>query len=72
MNTIGPARCRTWTRRTPKSVWMKKAATAIEVLRNAVTWFAARGLNVERALSDNVPAASPPPATEHARSSASV
>ncbi|MEV4624657.1 IS481 family transposase [Asanoa sp. NPDC049573] len=29
------------------------AATAIDVLRNAVTWFAARGVTVERVLSDN-------------------
>jgi transposase InsO family protein len=29
------------------------AATAISVLRNAVTWFAARGVTVERVLSDN-------------------
>lgn len=31
----------------------EKAATAIGVLRNAVTWFAARGVTVERVLSDN-------------------
>ena len=31
----------------------EKAATAIEVLRRAVTWFAARGVSVERVLSDN-------------------
>src|SRR6185312_15977145 len=29
------------------------AATAIGVLRNAVAWFAARGIAVERVLSDN-------------------
>jgi transposase InsO family protein len=29
------------------------AATAIDVLRNAVTWFAARGVTVQRVLSDN-------------------
>ena len=29
------------------------AATAIAVLRNAVAWFAARGVTVERVLSDN-------------------
>ncbi len=29
------------------------AATAIGVLRNAVTWFAARGVSIERVLSDN-------------------
>jgi transposase InsO family protein len=32
------------------------AATAIGVLRNAVTWFADRGITVERVLSDNGPA----------------
>jgi len=31
----------------------EKAATAIDVLRNAVAWFAARGVTVERVLSDN-------------------
>ncbi len=31
----------------------EKAATAIDVLRNAVAWFAARGVTVERALTDN-------------------
>lgn len=31
----------------------EKAATAIAVLRNAVAWFAARGVTVERVLSDN-------------------
>ncbi|WNM37247.1 IS481 family transposase [Micromonospora halotolerans] len=31
----------------------EKAATAIDVLRNAVAWFAARGITVERVLSDN-------------------
>jgi transposase InsO family protein len=31
----------------------EKAATAIAVLRNAVTWFHARGVTVERVLSDN-------------------
>jgi transposase InsO family protein len=31
----------------------EKAATAIEVLRNAVAWFAQRGVTVERVLSDN-------------------
>jgi transposase InsO family protein len=31
----------------------EKAATAIDVLRNAVTWFAARGVTIERVLSDN-------------------
>jgi transposase len=34
----------------------EKAATAIEVLRNAVTWFAARGVQTERVLTDNGPA----------------
>ncbi|MEV4007091.1 IS481 family transposase [Actinomadura sp. NPDC049753] len=29
------------------------AATAIEVLRNAVTWFTTRGVTIERVLSDN-------------------
>jgi hypothetical protein len=32
------------------------AATATGVLRNAVAWFAARGLTVERVLSDSCPA----------------
>ena len=31
----------------------EKAATAIDVLRHAVTWFAQRGVTVERVLSDN-------------------
>jgi len=31
----------------------EKAVTAIDVLRNAVAWFAARGVTVERVLSDN-------------------
>jgi transposase InsO family protein len=31
----------------------EKAATAIDVLRNAVAWFAARGVTIERVLSDN-------------------
>jgi len=31
----------------------EKAVTAIDVLRNAVTWFHARGVTVERVLSDN-------------------
>ncbi len=31
----------------------EKAATAIGVLRNAVAWFAARGVTIERVLSDN-------------------
>ncbi|MGH3162144.1 MAG: IS481 family transposase [Actinoallomurus sp.] len=31
----------------------EKAATAIEVLRNAVTWFTTRGITIERVLSDN-------------------
>lgn len=31
----------------------EKAATAVAVLRRAVAWFAARGVNVERVLSDN-------------------
>ena len=31
----------------------EKAVTAIEVLRNAVAWFAARGITTERVLSDN-------------------
>jgi transposase InsO family protein len=31
----------------------ERAATAIAVLRNAVAWFAARGVTVERVLSDN-------------------
>jgi transposase len=31
----------------------EKAVTAISVLRNAVAWFAARGVTVERVLSDN-------------------
>jgi transposase InsO family protein len=31
----------------------EKAATAIDVLRNAVTWFTARGVTIERVLSDN-------------------
>ncbi|MDG4825445.1 IS481 family transposase [Asanoa sp. WMMD1127] len=31
----------------------EKAATAIDVLRHAVAWFAARGVTVERVLSDN-------------------
>jgi Integrase core domain/leucine-zipper of insertion element IS481 len=31
----------------------EKAATAIEVLRNAVAWFADRGITIERVLSDN-------------------
>ena len=31
----------------------EKAATAIGVLRRAVSWFAARGVTVERVLSDN-------------------
>ena len=31
----------------------EKAATAIQVLRNAAAWFAARGVSIERVLSDN-------------------
>ncbi len=31
----------------------ENAATAIDVLRSAVAWFAARGVTVERVLSDN-------------------
>jgi transposase InsO family protein len=31
----------------------EKAATAIDVLRNAVAWYAARGVTVERVLTDN-------------------
>jgi transposase InsO family protein len=31
----------------------EKADTAVEVLRNAALWFAARGVTVERVLSDN-------------------
>jgi transposase InsO family protein len=31
----------------------EKAATAIDVLRNAVAWFTARGVTIERVLSDN-------------------
>ncbi len=31
----------------------EKAATAIDVLRRAVGWFAARGVTVQRVLSDN-------------------
>jgi transposase InsO family protein len=31
----------------------EKAATAIEVLRNAVAWFTTRGITIERVLSDN-------------------
>ncbi|MEU8657766.1 IS481 family transposase, partial [Actinoplanes philippinensis] len=31
----------------------EKAVTAIDVLRNAVAWFASRGVTVERVLSDN-------------------
>jgi transposase InsO family protein len=31
----------------------EKAATAIQVLRNAVAWFTARGVSIERVLSDN-------------------
>ena len=31
----------------------EKAVTAIGVLRRAVSWFAARGVRVERVLSDN-------------------
>ncbi|MEJ7648934.1 MAG: IS481 family transposase [Nakamurella sp.] len=31
----------------------EKAATAVEVLENAVAWFAARGITVQRVLSDN-------------------
>jgi transposase len=31
----------------------EKAATAIAVLRNAVAWFSARGITIERVLSDN-------------------
>lgn len=31
----------------------EKAATAVEVLRRAVDWFAARGVKVERVLTDN-------------------
>jgi len=31
----------------------EKAATAIDVLRNAVAWFAQRGVSVQRVLSDN-------------------
>jgi transposase InsO family protein len=30
-----------------------REATAIEVLRNAVAWFTARGITIERVLSDN-------------------
>jgi transposase InsO family protein len=31
----------------------EKAATAVEVVRNAAAWFAARGVRIERVLSDN-------------------
>lgn len=31
----------------------EKTDTAVEVLRNAASWFAARGVTVERVLSDN-------------------
>jgi transposase InsO family protein len=31
----------------------EKARTAVEVLKRAVTWFAERGVHVERVISDN-------------------
>ena len=43
------------------------AATAIAVLRHAVAWFAARGVTVERVLSDNGAAYRSPPLARHLR-----
>jgi Integrase core domain len=49
----------------------EKATTAIEVLHNAVTWFAARGVTIERVLSDNGSANRSTPGTKRAPNSAS-
>ena len=47
------------------------AATAVAVLRRAVAWFAARGVTIERVLSDNGGATSPTPGATPAPNSAS-